>query len=180
MTGEAGAISGKPATRRRVEPDEFPVRPENGGNYQGAAIMKTQSKYSMLALLAAVSAGAMATGASAAGNSSTLVIRHQLHGCHSWSANGDSYRPKQSITLRSGGSVSITNNDVMPHKLVKLSGHAVKYVGRPNMNHMSATLRVTFPKAGVYTFTTKAGEDYMQGMKTTGEDNVLRLKVTVS
>jgi hypothetical protein len=44
---------------------------------------------------------------------------------------------------------------------------------------MSATLRVTFPKAGVYTFTTKVGEDYMSGVKTIGEDNVLRLTVVV-
>ena len=68
----------------------------------------------------------------------------------------------------------------MPHKLVKLSGKAVTFVGKPNMRHMSATLRVTFPKAGVYTFKTKAGEDYMSGVKTIGEDNVLRLKVRVS
>jgi hypothetical protein len=36
-------------------------------------------------------------------------------------------------------------------------------------------------KAGVYKFTTKAGEDYSwaSNMKTTGEDNVLRLTVTV-
>ena len=37
-----------------------------------------------------------------------------------------------------------------------------------------------FAKAGVYTFTTKAGEDYMKGIKTIGEDNVLKLKVTVN
>ena len=40
--------------------------------------------------------------------------------------------------------------------------------------------RVAFAKAGVYRFTTKAGEDYMKGVKTIGEDNVLRLTVQVS
>jgi hypothetical protein len=30
-----------------------------------------------------------------------------------------------------------------------------------------------------YIFTTKAGEDYMKGVKTSGEDNILRLVVTV-
>jgi plastocyanin len=84
------------------------------------------------------------------------------------------------VKLARGGSIRFTNNDVMPHKLVKLSGKAVTFTGKPNMNHTSATLRVTFPKAGVYTFVTKAGEDYMQGVKTVGEDNVLRLRVTVS
>jgi hypothetical protein len=50
------------------------------------------------------------------------------------------------------------------------------------MNHMSASVKVTFSKAGVYKLTTRAGEDYpsMKGMKTIGEDNVLRLTVKVS
>jgi hypothetical protein len=39
---------------------------------------------------------------------------------------------------------------------------------------------VKFPAKGVYKLMTKAGEDYMEGMKTTGEDNVLRAIVTVS
>ena len=47
------------------------------------------------------------------------------------------------------------------------------------MGRMGATVKVTFPAAGVYKLTTKAGEDYMQGMKTIGEDNVLKLTVTV-
>jgi hypothetical protein len=33
--------------------------------------------------------------------------------------------------------------------------------------------------AGVYTFGTIAGEDYVKGIKTVGPDNVLRLVVTV-
>ena len=41
-------------------------------------------------------------------------------------------------------------------------------------------MKVTFSKAGVYKLTTKPGEDYMKGMKTIGEDNVLRLTVKVS
>jgi hypothetical protein len=49
------------------------------------------------------------------------------------------------------------------------------------MLHMSATVRVTFGKAGVYKFTTKPGEDYPgMAMKTIGEDNVLRLTVKVT
>jgi hypothetical protein len=49
------------------------------------------------------------------------------------------------------------------------------------MGHMSATATVVFRHAGVYKLKTKAGEDYpgMQGMKTIGEDNVLRLTVIV-
>ena len=47
------------------------------------------------------------------------------------------------------------------------------------MGHMGAKAKITFPAVGTYRFTTKAGEDYMP-MKTTGEDNVLGLTVTVS
>jgi hypothetical protein len=35
-------------------------------------------------------------------------------------------------------------------------------------------------KSGTYHFTTKPGEDYIGGVKTTGEDNVLKLTVVVS
>jgi hypothetical protein len=38
---------------------------------------------------------------------------------------------------------------------------------------------VTFAKSGVYRFRTKAGEDYLARIVTTGEDNVLTLTVTV-
>jgi plastocyanin len=133
-------------------------------------------------ILGAILAAVLAAGALGSANAPRTVkitIRHQVAHCHAWSAGG-AYKASLSVKLARGGSLRFTNDDVMPHKLVKLSGHAVKYVGRPNMSHASATLRVTFPKAGVYTFTTKAGEDYMQGVKTTGEDNVLRLRVTVS
>ena len=154
--------------------------------------MKITSTIPMLAVL--VSAGAiMATGAAASGGS-TLVIRHELKGCHAWSANGDAYKATQAIKLHRGASLSVTNNDVMPHKLVETSGPAVKItrlaVGMgmgmkgtsppAMMARMGSSSKVTFTKPGVYKFTTKAGEDYMAGVKTVGEDNVLRLTVTVS
>jgi len=45
---------------------------------------------------------------------------------------------------------------------------------------MGASARLTFSAKGKYVFTTRAGEDYMKGVKTIGADNVLRLVVTVS
>jgi plastocyanin len=138
--------------------------------------------------------------ASAAGSSlprtATVQIRHQTAGCHSWSVNGGPVKAAQSLKLARGAQVTITDNDVMSHQLVRLSGPRVTYTltkpGMPMagglkapyasglMPHMGATLRVTFAKKGVYTFKTTAGEDYMKGIKTTGEDNVLKLIVTVS
>jgi hypothetical protein len=146
----------------------------------------------LLAFLAL--AGMLAAGAlSARPSHASLTIRHQLRGCHTWSLNGGPYRARQTVVLHHGGSVTVTNNDVMPHRLVETSGPGVSYTrvspgGMTGLKgtfppamlaRMSAATRITFAKAGVYHFTTKAGEDYMAGMKTVGEDNVLRLTVRV-
>jgi hypothetical protein len=147
--------------------------------------------------LAAVASLAANSEAGVTSNSASLVIRHQLRGCHAWSVNGSAFKATQSIVLRRGSWLTITNNDVMPHALVKVAGPAVRFVnlktsmmgagmGKPGkaapgaMTHMGASTKVFFAKAGVYRFTTKAGEDYLSGMITLGEDNVLWLTVTVS
>src|SRR4051812_34948913 len=91
---------------------------------------------------------------------SKIMIRHQMRGCHTWSVNGSPYRAVQTTTLARGGTITFVDNDVMSHKLVQTSGPAVRYHGTRAMSHMSAAIRVTFAKAGVYKFTTKAGEDY--------------------
>jgi hypothetical protein len=132
-----------------------------------------------LALVASLAAGGFAATTKAPKRAS-IMIRHQVRGCHTWSVNGGAYRAALRTSLARGGAITFMNMDVMPHKLVKTSGPAIHFAGKPNMNHMSATVKVTFSKAGVYKFTTKPGEDYMKGMKTVGEDNVLRLTVKVS
>jgi plastocyanin len=134
-----------------------------------------------LALVASLAAGGLPATAKAP-RSATIMIRHQMRGCHSWSVNGGAFKATQRTTLARGGTIVFTNDDVMPHKLVKTSGPAIHFVGKPNMNQMSASVKVSFSKAGVYKLTTKAGEDYpsMKGMKTIGEDKLLRLTVTVS
>ena len=109
----------------------------------------------------------------------TLTIRHQLRGCHSWSFNGGAYKASQYVVLTRGASLAVVNNDVMPHRLVKTSGPVLTLPSSANMNHSGATTHVRFAKAGVYIFKTKAGEDYMKGVKTIGEDNTLVLEVTV-
>ena len=140
-------------------------------------------------------AAAFAVSASGAANAS-LLIRHQLRGCHTWSLDGGVYKASQTVTVARGTVLTVVDNDVMPHRLVQLSGPAVKFVNLKTgmmgagmgtarkaapgaMTHMGASTRVVFTQAGVYRFMTKAGEDYMSGMKTIGEDNVLRLKVIV-
>jgi hypothetical protein len=134
----------------------------------------------LAAALAAATGALFVATASAHGTAATITIRHQMHGCHTWSFNNGPYRAAQSIKLSRGATLAVKNNDVMPHKLVRTSGPAVRILPA-RMGWVGATARIHFTKAGVYKFTTKAGEDYSWAshMKTTGEDNVLRLTVTV-
>lgn len=131
-------------------------------------------------LVVAASAIAGAQQSAKPAKTGSVLIRHELHGCHSWSANHAAYRALQSLTLAKGGTVTFTNNDVMPQRLVKLAGAPVLFAGNKALNKPGAVLRVTFSKAGRYVFGTKPGEDYSKGIKTIGEDNVLKLVVTVS
>ncbi|HSP72008.1 MAG TPA: hypothetical protein VLN26_06540 [Gaiellaceae bacterium] len=142
---------------------------------------------------AAVLAAAIASSASAAGGA-TLLIRHEHKGCHSWSLNGDAFAARQTAHLSRGASLVVVDNDVMPHLLLQTGGPkvavhrlassmgkmATPLRGPGLMAHMGASVKVSFPKAGTYTFTTKAGEDYMSGIETVGEDTVLTLKVVVA
>ncbi len=156
--------------------------------------MSTKHTLSVLAAAATAAVLASCAAASAPGHAS-LVVRHQLRGCHSWSVSGGRFAANQTLVLRRGSWLTVTNNDVMPHKLVKTSGPVVSlrnlktpmtgmglrgHFGPGMMAHMGAEVKVTFSRTGVYRFTTKAGEDYMPGMKTVGEDNVLHLTVKVS
>ena len=129
--------------------------------------------------LAALSALAV-TSAAPANSTATVTIRHQMRGCHSWSFNSGPFKASQSITLRAGTVLRFTNNDVMPHKLVQTTGLKVRLI-HASMSKMASSATLMLAKKGVYRFTTKAGEDYAwaASMKTTGEDNVLRLTVRV-
>jgi plastocyanin len=130
--------------------------------------------------LLAVATALVAVAPAAAGSTATITISHQMKGCHMWQlGNGD---PKASlaITIKAGTTLRFVNNDIMPHRLIQQAGPKLTLV-KPNMNKMSAATSVKLARAGVYRFTTKAGEDYawMKSMKTIGEDNVLHLTVHV-
>jgi plastocyanin len=112
--------------------------------------------------------------------SASLVIQHVTQGCHSWLVNGSgALTPKATLKLRPGATLTVTDNDVMPHTLIATGGPAAAIAGAA-MSHMSAKSTVKLPVAGVYTFATKAGEDYSKGITTTGADHNLTLKVVVS
>ena len=112
--------------------------------------------------------------------SASVVIAHVLRGCHALAVNGaPANSPDATLRLATGGTLNLQNNDVMPHRLVLLSGGQPQMSGA-NMNHMGATSSVTFTTPGTYTFTTKPGEDYTSGINTIGEDNVIKLQVVVA
>jgi plastocyanin len=136
---------------------------------------RSTTTFGALAVAAVFAATAFAADAPA---SASVLIRHETKGCHSWAVSGGGFAAKQTLTLRRGGTMTFTDNDVMPHVLVQLSGPRAT-IHSAAMRHMGAVARVTVPLRGVYVFTTKAGEDYMKGIKTVGADNVLKLTVTV-
>ena len=141
-----------------------------------------------------VGAGAPAPAATPA-KTGSIVIRHQLRACHTWSLNGGAYRASLDVRLARGGSLTITNIDPMVHKLIQEAGSRVgmrtishdhlnvvglhKITGRGVMSHMGAAVTVTFPRAGLYRFTTKDLGDYFE-LKAVGEHNHLMLAVRVS
>ena len=157
--------------------------------------MSMKRTITISAALLAVALGISATAFASPPRSSSLLIKHQTRGCHAWSLNHGLFKVSQTVNLGVKGTLTVTNNDVMPHQLIKTSGPIVRlqtlatpmsmgikgHFGPGMMAHIGAITKVTFPTAGVYVFTTKAGEDYaaVKGIKTIGEDNVLRLVVRV-
>jgi hypothetical protein len=145
-------------------------------------------------LVATIGVFGLAASAAAASNT-TILIRHQQHGCHAWSTGvGKPYKAAQSLKLARGSSITVINNDAMAHQLFQTSGPGVtitkvhstmknmshEFKGAGVMAHPGAVVKIVFTKPGVYTFKTRFGEDYMEMDDTIGKDNTLSLKIVVS
>jgi hypothetical protein len=158
-------------------------------------------KRALVLLAPALLAAVFVVSASADGSKrGSLLINHFTRGCHNWSLNGGPYTVNQVVRLARGGSLLVTNDDLMVQDLVKTSGPAVQMQlvrqshmgkmrmampmeGTPShyaMAHMGAQLRVTFPRAGSYHFKLVDRGDYFTGIKTVGPDNEPTLTVSVS
>jgi hypothetical protein len=132
-----------------------------------------------IALLAICAATVTALAATAAASpNANILIRHQTVGCHSWSVNGNAFAASQKLVVHPKTTLSFKNTDVMPHQLIQLSGPKVSF-STPAMNKAGAHASFRVLKKGTYVFGTKAGEDWIKGVVTKGEDNVLRLTVIV-
>ena len=153
-------------------------------------------RYALCAAVAGIAAVVVPPSAVAATPSSaSIALRHQLRGCHAWSLNGGPYSAGLDVRLARGGTLTITNVDLMVQKLIRERGAAVRMrtvshdhlklvglhrlAGPGIMNHMGAALEVTFPRPGTYRFRTEDLGDYFE-LKTAGEDNRLTLVVKVS
>jgi len=123
--------------------------------------------------------GALATTSFAAPKTVTVTIQHARKGCHTWAIGKGQQKAAVRTAVARGTALVFVNNDVMPHKVVKKSGPAVVFSGNPGLNKAAAHVKVVLAKPGVYTFSTVAGEDWVKGVETVGEDNVLKLVVTV-
>src|SRR5262245_11532959 len=110
-----------------MRPMEPRARRRTLGRSRRPTIRREAPMKRLLVLTAAVGGLAFALTASAAPTNATLVIRHQLRGCHTWSLNGGAFKASQAVRVAKGGSIVVTNNDVMFHKLVKLSGPSVTF-----------------------------------------------------
>jgi plastocyanin len=108
-----------------------------------------------------------------------VTIHHETKGCHAWAVDGQTPQASATVSLAVGGTLLVTDDDVIPHTLMQTGGPSAQLID-PAMRHMGSAATVTFAKAGVYTFTTKAGEDYMSGVNTTGPDNTLKMTVKVA
>jgi plastocyanin len=120
------------------------------------------------------------TGATQALPSSiSATIEHATVGCHTLAVQGASKSaPHVTVKLATGGVLHLEDNDVMPHTVFRVSGPQATISGA-DMSHMGASSTVTFPAAGTYVLSTKAGEDYVKGIKTIGRDNTLKIRVVV-
>ena len=132
--------------------------------------------------------------------SASLQINHFVRGCHSWALNSGPFRVNQVVKLARGGTLLVTNDDLMVQDLMKTRGPAVQMklvrqshmgttkmtmamngkASRYAMSHMGAQVKVTFPTAGVYRFKLIDRGDYYDNIKTVGLDNEPTLTVTVS
>jgi plastocyanin len=176
LGGRSGDISRKPhigsVTARMV-------------SQQRAATLRAPSRGGTMSIKSSmvlgVAAAAIAVPTAAAGGAATITISHQMKGCHMWQLNEGSPKVNLPMVMKRGTTLRFVNNDVMPHRLIQLTGPKLTLV-RANMNRMSASMSVKFARAGTYRLTTKAGEDYpwMKSMQhTIGADNVLHLTVHV-
>jgi plastocyanin len=131
-------------------------------------------------LVVALVVAIAASPASAAGVR-TITITHVMRGCHAWDLGHGAMKPRMSLTVKRGTVIRFVNNDVMPHRLVRLSGPKVELRGA-NVNRMAASASARLVKPGSYRFKTVFGAFFPWAASMAAKIkkmNALQLTVTV-
>lgn len=109
--------------------------------------------------------------------STRLTIVHIQKGCHIWTTASGTRTAGVKVVLRRGERVTVLNQDLDAHRLVRMAGPKVG-LGKPLAMNDRVTLTFTTP--GTFKLRTKKVE--MPGMldvETTGADHILALLVVV-
>ena len=106
----------------------------------------------------------------------TVRIAHVKRGCHVWT-NGKRKAAGLKVHLRRGQTLTVTNQDLDNHRLIRLAGPKIELGTTMRMNQ---TVKVRFTKAGTYRLRTKKTMNPgMPEVKTIGKDNLLPIVVVV-
>lgn len=106
----------------------------------------------------------------------TVRIAHVMRGCHVWT-NGKRQAAGLKVHLRRGQTLTVTNQDLDNHRLIRLAGPKIALGTTMRMNQ---TVKVRFTKAGTYRLRTKKTMNPgMPEVKTIGKDNLLPIVVVV-
>lgn len=134
----------------------------------------------ILVVVGTAFAGAMGARA---GVDTRITIRHEQHGCHTWSVAGGAWRATQSVTIHAGATIEFMNDDLMTHRLTQLAGPRLTMpptMLQSTFKHPGGgTVELRFARRGVYRLRTVDGDESGKPTGTVGADNVLRLTVRV-
>jgi len=134
-----------------------------------------------IALFATLGVALALPTASSAAPPRTITITHVMRGCHAWDLGPGPMRATMSVKVKRGAVVKFVNNDVMPHRLVRVAGSQIHIRGA-NMNRMAASATARFARPGVYRFETVFGAFFPWAASMSskiGKMNVLHLTVRV-
>jgi len=110
------------------------------------------------------------------GKKAQLRILHVTKGCHVWS-NGRKQAAGAKLILRRGTRLTVTNQDLDAHQLIKLTGPAVKLGPKMGIN---GKVTVLFKKKGVYRLKSRRTEIAgVPDLDTIGVDNTLAMVIVV-
>lgn len=110
------------------------------------------------------------------GKKAQLRILHVTKGCHVWS-NGAKQAAGTKLVLRRGTRLTVVNQDLDAHQLIKLAGPAIKLGPKLGIN---GKVTVLFKKKGVYRLKSRRSEIAgMPKLNTIGVDNALAMVIVV-